>query len=561
VLRLGLKFTHDGGFAVLDDDVLLCSHEAEKSGNLHRHANLEALDLEHALAGYGIRLDDIDRVVVDGWLQSNTATGAGGTGIELAVAPYHEKPDHQDGLAALEREALELAGRTFAYASYPHSTGHALGTYATAPYAETGAPALILVWDGGMLPRLYELDPARPSLRLVRRLFGFVGNVYPVFGSFYGPFVPGGGGQPSHTSLPDAALLDLSGKVMAWVGLGQVREELFGLLDAVYGETLSLSWDALFAFSRAVHERVPAGTEQADVVATFQAWIGRRLIDAFAKAYQREPDLPRRLCFTGGCALNIAWNAALRSSGLFEHVWVPPFPNDAGSALGAVAADRLVAGEGSHVEWDVYRGPALTESAPAPGWRAAPCSISELARVLHETGEPVVFLHGRAELGPRALGHRSILCSATAPETKQLLNDIKLREHYRPVAPICLESDAPEVFQPGTPDPYMLFTHEVRARWRERVPAIVHLDGTARLQTINADQSPVVAELLEAYRSLSGIPLLCNTSANLKGSGFFPDLRSATEWDGTPYVWCDGRLYSRTQVPERTLAGLVAGRS
>jgi carbamoyltransferase len=558
MLRLGLKLTHDGGLALLDGDRLLCSHEAEKSANLHRHATLDAIDVAATLAQYGVSLADVDRVVVDGWMHGKAALSggdgvAGGGDFEVPVAHYHEKPEHQDGLAAVRHEGLPLSGQTFAYASYLHSTGHALGTYATSPWARAAEPALILCWDGGMLPRLYEFRPETRSLRLVRRLFGFIGNIYPVFGSYYGPFVPGGP-PPTHDSLPDQALLDLSGKVMAWVGLGQVDEELFTLFDAVYSETLSLRWEFLFEFTRAVHSRLPAGVAEPDVVASFQAWLGGRLVDGLRKAFEREPGLPPRLCFTGGSALNIAWNARLRASGLFEDVWVPPFPNDAGSALGAAAADLVCTGESTWIDWDVYRGPALTGSRPAPGWNAAPCDVAALAGFLHATGEPVVFLHGRAELGPRALGNRSILASAALPSNKERLNELKQREWYRPVAPICLESHAPTVFEPGSPDPYMLFTHTVRPEWRERVPAIVHLDGTARLQTIRADQNPLVVSLLEEYRRVSGIPLLCNTSANLKGSGFFPDLRSATEWAPARHVWCDSTLYSRSAVAHDTRA-------
>ncbi len=497
------------------------------------------------LAHYGVALDDIDRVVVDGWMDARAPIGHNGTSAQMPVAHYHEKPEHMLGLAPLELEGLPLNGREVAYGSYLHSTGHAMGTYATSPWAAAGEAALTLVWDGGMLPRLYVMRPDVPELAFVRPLFGFVGNVYPVFGSYFGPFVPGGG-TPTHDTLPDATLLDLSGKVMAWAGLGNVDEDLTKLFDEVYAEKLSLRWDFLFDFTRAVYERLPRpGTRDEDVIASFQAWIGSRLVDALARVVHRDPSLPRRLCFTGGCALNIAWNARLRACGLFEDVWVPPFPNDAGSALGAAAADLIRAGEGPAVTWDAYSGPHLTPSDPAPGWSPRPMAIAQLARFLHASGEPVVFLNGRAEIGPRALGNRSILCSATRRETKELINELKLREWYRPVAPICLEDDAPEVFDPGTPDPYMLFTHHVREPWRKRVPAIMHIDGTARLQTVNETQNPVVAQLLREHRDYSGIPLLCNTSANLKGAGFFPDMCSAMDWPGARHVWCDGVLYSR----------------
>jgi hypothetical protein len=137
---------------------------------------------------------------------------------------------------------------------------------------------------------------------------------------------------------------------------------------------------------------------------------------------------------------------------------------------------RLIrSGDGVALDWNVYCGPPLADG-PVPGWRRIPCDIPALAGLLHRSGEPVVFLTGRAEVGPRALGSRSILCSAVKPGTKDRLNGIKKRD--------------------------------------------VHLDGSGRLQTIRPDQNPVVAELLTECHRASGIPLLCNSSANHKAPTF-----------------------------------------
>ena len=144
------------------------------------------------------------------------------------------------------------------------------------------------------------------------------------------------------------------------------------------------------------------------------------------------------------------------------------------------------------------------------------------------------------------MGNRSIFAPAGTREIKDTLNRIKGREFYRPVAPICLEEGAKEIFDPRTPDPYMLFDHVVRDGWADRIPAIVHIDGTARLQTVNKQQNAVVHELLSEYKKLTGIPLLCNTSANFPGCGFFPDVKSATEWGGTKYFWSAGRLFTKS---------------
>jgi carbamoyltransferase len=288
------------------------------------------------------------------------------------------------------------------------------------------------------------------------------------------------------------------------------------------------------------------GCSDADLIASFQGYLGARLL---TRLRERVPQVvsdgrPPDLCLSGGCALNIKWNSALRSSGLFREVWIPPFPNDSGAAIGTAVAEMVHRGK-SELRWDVYCGPGLVTVTDVPGWRSEKCDEAGLAKLLYDTGEPVIVLSGRAELGPRALGNRSILAAATTPKMKDLLNNIKDRESYRPVAPICLESRAPEIFSPGSPDPYMLFDHTVRAGWVERIPAVIHLDGTARLQTINPRQNPVVERVLVEYEKLSGIPVLCNTSANHKGRGFFPDVRSAAQWGRVDAIWCDGHLYAR----------------
>ncbi|MGH3899984.1 MAG: carbamoyltransferase C-terminal domain-containing protein [Pseudonocardiaceae bacterium] len=115
----------------------------------------------------------------------------------------------------------------------------------------------------------------------------------------------------------------------------------------------------------------------------------------------------------------------------------------------------------------------------------------------------------------------------------------------------CLESQAESIFSPGTPDPYMLFDHQVRQEYLTRIPAVVHLDGTARLQTVNEFDDPFLASLLEEYSKLSGMPALCNTSANYSGCGFFPDVCSAAEWGRLERIWNGGYLYGKRNSSDR----------
>jgi carbamoyltransferase len=321
---------------------------------------------------------------------------------------------------------------------------------------------------------------------------------------------------------------------------------LFTQFDEIYNRCYGAPMGFANVFANEFKSKIRGQSySDEDILCTFHHYLEELLVEKLKKKIGRYRRETGNLCLSGGCALNIKWNSAIRDSGLFDRVYTPPFPNDSGSAIGAACCALFQKTRSVSLVWDVYSGPLVAANGVAPGWVSRPCSIAELARLLHRENQPVILLSGRSELGPRALGNRSIVAPAVSPTMKDILNRIKKRESYRPVSPICLEHKAPDIFDPGTRDPYMLFDHRVRGDWLERVPAIVHLDGSARLQTVSPGENRVVAELLQEYEKLSGIPLLCNTSANFKGCGFFPDVYSATRWNRVNYAWCNHILYEK----------------
>lgn len=547
----GLKLTHDGGIAVIENGRLAFSIEMEKLGNNPRYERMNDLDLvEQLLAAEGLAVSDISAFAVDGWYTENgreTAfldTRAAGT-LTLEAAPYHEKDLSAQVIRRYEFGGLRLAGRKLRYASYHHATDHLLSAYCTSPFAARGESALGLVWDGGMLPRLYEVQPNPVQVKPLGPLFPYIGNVFSDFCTQFEPFAWDSTGMTAIEVL--RRHLGVAGKAMAYAALGRVEEDAFPLFEQLLDGINTVSMDAAFALARLVkdcRDTLLPGLTNADLIATLQGWLGRLLRESMRDRLARlNIDTPPNLFLVGGCALNIKWNSELRSSGLFRELYVPPFPNDSGAAIGAACSEMVRRTGGARLEWDVYSGPALGPGQPPVDWTATPCSKAGLAEFLHSTGEPVIVLHGRAELGPRALGNRSILAAATDSRMKDHLNAVKGRESYRPVAPICLEDRASEIFSPGSPDPFMLFDHQTRPGWVEKIPAVIHLDGTARLQTVNIDQNLVIAEVLAEYERRSGIPVLCNTSANYEGRGFFPDIASAAEWGRVPNMWSDGTLY------------------
>ncbi|WP_083846421.1 carbamoyltransferase N-terminal domain-containing protein [Bradyrhizobium sp. ORS 285] len=550
----GIKLTHDGSVAVVDDGRLVFCQESEKRNNNPRYEPIHDLDeIRCVLVEHGIVPEQIDRFVIDGWdgaSDSRLKVSSSGSARELIGAPYFE--GFADGvLLPYEGMGLELGGKAYGYSSYPHTAGHVSAAYCTSPFLKADEPALCLVWDGCIFPRLYHVGPN--GARFLENLFPIIGHAYAVGWRYFGP-----------NSRSDQEEWDLgaAGKLMAYIALGEHKDEITEEFENLYrahfaGHTsraidfrvnFTKSQETLQATHRFFEESKSRlrGERSEDVLSSFHVFIERLLVQEIALCLLRRKGISgsRNLCVAGGCGLNIKWNSALRSSGLFDMVWVPPFPNDSGSAIGAACAENAARSGFRSLEWSVYCGPTLKRSRPSREWESVACSLDELAAII-AGDQPVVFLSGRAELGPRALGGRSILAAATSPTMKQYLNEMKSREEFRPVAPICIEDRASEIFSPGTPDPYMLFDHQTREEWRAKVPSIVHLDGSARLQTVARTSTHHVAQLLVEYERLTGIPLLCNTSANYHGRGFFPDVSSACEWGRIDHVWSDGQLWRK----------------
>jgi carbamoyltransferase len=165
-----------------------------------------------------------------------------------------------------------------------------------------------------------------------------------------------------------------------------------------------------------------------------------------------------------------------------------------------------------------------------------PPSIAETAAEVLAADGMVAWFAGRAEYGPRALGHRSLLAHPGHAANLERLNDVKGREQFRPVAPMVLLERAGEIFDGVVPSPYMLFTHDVRPGWRERIPAVVHVDGTARIQTVDRARQPELAAMLDGFARRTGLPVVVNTSLNTAGRPMVDSPQDALELFGSAPV-------------------------
>jgi carbamoyltransferase len=282
------------------------------------------------------------------------------------------------------------------------------------------------------------------------------------------------------------------------------------------------------------------GPEHAALAASVQRLVEDVLLDLARWLHAQTGET--RLTLAGGVALNCVANARLLREGPFDEVWVQPAAGDSGTALGAamqVAADagepvRPMATAALGRGWDDDALAAWLDRAGVDYERPDDVAV-EVAEALAADGI-VAWFQGRSEFGPRALGHRSLLADPRQAANLERLNDVKGREQFRPVAPMVLETHAQELFAGRHPSPHMLFVHDVHPAWRERIPAVVHVDGTARVQTVDAADEPLVARMLEAFHALTGVPVVVNTSLNTAGRPMVDDPRDALECFGSAPV-------------------------
>jgi carbamoyltransferase len=246
----------------------------------------------------------------------------------------------------------------------------------------------------------------------------------------------------------------------------------------------------------------------------------------------------RDLCIAGGVGLNCVLNARLRDRGPFERIWVQPAAGDAGTALGAalwVDAQERGTDERTYIMEQAFLGPAYSDDEIEEFLRWSKLPYRKLDDIPNEVADLLArdkvigWFQGRMEFGPRALGARSILASPLHAEMQARLNEIKDREDFRPVAPVVLEEEADAWFVNAGQSPFMLFIYDVRPERAERIPAVRHVDGTARIQTINRDQHPLYFDLLRAFQKRTDVPVLINTSFNTRSEPIVCSPRDAIE--------------------------------
>lgn len=280
--------------------------------------------------------------------------------------------------------------------------------------------------------------------------------------------------------------------------------------------------------------------------------IGRDLIATSQKVFEDlylenvsdliELSNTKRILLTGGCALNVTLNSIL-STRFNKEIFVSPVPGDCGISLGMFRAARPISPLIS-----VYQGISFIDQKTyeTNDISIANTDIKSLANHL-ASGKVIGVIYGNCEMGPRALGQRSLLASPFIPGMKDKLNRIKRREFYRPVSPIIPLALINEFFINPVASPYMSFAPKVRPEYKKLLEEVTHVDGTARLQTVHEFDN-FIFELLKAFGEFAPYPILVNTSLNLKGKPLVNDSESALrllQETGIDCLWINGILYEK----------------
>jgi carbamoyltransferase len=250
--------------------------------------------------------------------------------------------------------------------------------------------------------------------------------------------------------------------------------------------------------------------------------------------FQEETGI-RNLCISGGVGLNVKMNSALHKSRLFDKILPFPIPSDSGTGIGAAAALHYeMTGERVNPLKHVYLGPGYTDEEielqiQSCGLAYERCEdIAAVTADLLAAGKVVGWFQGRLEGGPRALGSRSILADSRTVEARDRVNQaIKFREYWRPFCPSLTVESKDRFMQQADEAPYMIMAFDATEESAEKAQAVVHIDGTMRVQTVNAEHNPVYHRLLEAFEEQAGIPIVLNTSFNIKGEAIVCSPRDA----------------------------------
>jgi carbamoyltransferase len=560
---LGISaFYHDSAAALVEDGVVLAAAQEERFTRRKHDPAFPAMAVRACLEQTGWTLADIDVVAFydkpllkfERLLETYVANAPRGfASFRMAIPVWLREKLFLKRLLVEELIALGApAGIADRLAFSEHHLSHAASAFYPSPFDE----AAVLTMDGVGEWATTSLATGRGADLRIEREIHFphsIGLLYSAFTYYTGFKVNSGeykvmGLAPYGTPRYAQRILD---------HLVDVKPDGSFRLDMAYfgyctGLTMTNErFHALFGGPpRKPEDRLTQ--HHMDLAASIQA-VTEEIVLRLTRSIARETGL-RNLCLAGGVALNCVANGKVLRDGRFDRIWIQPAAGDAGGALGAALAvthlqralPRVVAGDGRDGMRGSYLGPAYDDAQCAARLRACGARFTELsptaaidaAAAALADGKAVGWFQGRMEFGPRALGARSILGDPRSPSMQSVLNlKVKFRESFRPFAPSVLRDDVAEWFEIDADSPYMLLVADVAERLRRpmteaeqalfgieklnvprsTIPAVTHVDYSARLQTVHRETNPRYHALIEAFKRRTGCPVVVNTSFNVRG--------------------------------------------
>jgi carbamoyltransferase len=584
VYVLGINaYDHDVSACLLRDGAIAYAISKERITRAKHDTGFFQEAVDYCLAAEGISLDDIDLVVRNCYV--------------LPVEDLETRMVSQDVPEVMDdaerrqaaKHPLHLS-RSNKVLTVSHHLAHAYSAFAACPF-DRGA---VMVVDGVGNYSSDVTEPGQltenvdPLAREAESYYRFEGSrletlkkvwLKPTRGflsdEFY--YMPGLGALYSRVSSYIFADWNKCGEVMGLAPYG--RPGAIAPLLHMNGDLRVPDWGVEFDKPWLVDrepdwEASPSMRHWQDLAWRVQDDTEKVLL-ARAK-WLRETTGESNLCVVGGVALNCVANGRIAREAGFENIWIQPAAGDDGIALGCAYYGHLAIqkNQRSFVMNDAYTGMPYKDEQVHAAADKTPVRLQAMSRrsddICGETarllaqGHVFGWFQGRSEFGPRALGNRSILADPRTAEMKDKLNRrVKHRQAFRPFAPVVLAERAHEIFESDQESPFMLLAERVRPEWRDRIPAVVHVDGTARVQTIRQDQNERLHALLKEFDSITGVPLLLNTSFNVKGEPIVETPEDAIHCfltTGIDYLVLHDVLMAKKRA-HRVLAPLIAAYS
>lgn len=545
MIILGINAYHaNASAAILVDGRLIAAVEEERLNRIKYAAGLPHRAIQYCLQAAGAKLSDVDHIAIprDPWARIETklrfALRMPRFAMERAKVAARFGGIRQELAAALDLDAKAIRAQ---FHRIEHHRAHLASTFFVSPFERAAvlsadglgdfASTMWGIAEGSQIRTAGAVSFPHSLGMFYTAMTQYLG--FCKFGDEYKVMGLAAYGSPAYLEQfrdiisavrPLGVRLNLryfthhkSGPEMTWKEAGTTP---------VLGRLFSPYLEQQFGPARAPEESV--SDRHKDFAASMQALLEEILL-ANVNALQQQTKV-KTLCLAGGVAFNCVANGKILERTPFEHVYVQPAAGDGGLCVGAAfAVQHEVLGKPRSFQMDhAFWGPGFEPSevraaVSANSFDADDVQIAELDEdaLLRATatriaqGKIVGWFQGRSEWGPRALGNRSILADPRRSQMKDILNRrIKHRESFRPFAPSILEECTDEFFERDHPSPFMTFAYPVRASKRAAIPAPTHVDGTARLQTVNRNTHSLYWRLIRAFGDVTGVPVLLNTSFN-----------------------------------------------